>query len=59
MNKGKFASLILLGTFCLRQCVSAQGDGNLASAVDMSIEFHDESVNTESKISKASAVATG
>ena len=47
MNKGKFASLILLGAFSAgvasSSTVSAQGDGNLASTVDISIGSHDES----------------
>ena len=47
MNKCKFASLILLGAFSAgvasSSAVSAQGDGNLASTVDISIGSHDES----------------
>ena len=47
MNKGKFASLILLGAFSAgvasSSAVSAQGDSNLASTVDISIGSHDES----------------
>ena len=61
MNKGKFASLILLGAFSAgvasSSAVSAQGDNNLASTVDMSIESHDESADMESKFSDESAAA--
>ena len=46
MNKGKFASLIMLSAFSAgvasSSAVSAQGDSSLANVVDMSIGSHDD-----------------
>ena len=60
MNKGKFASLILLGAFSAgvasSSAVSAHGDGNLASTVYISIGSHDDSVTIDSKVSNESMV---
>ena len=62
MSKGKFTSLILLGAFSAgvasSSAVSAQGYGNLASTVDISIGSHNESADMESKFSDESAVAS-
>ncbi len=62
MNKGKFASLILLGAFSAgvasSSTVSAQGDINLASVVDnKSASSHDDSVSIDPKVSNELAVA--
>ena len=62
MNKGKFASLVLLGAFSAgvasSSAVSAQGNENLASVVDnKSASSHDDSVSIDPKVSKESAVA--
>ena len=56
MNKGKFASLILLGAFSAgvasSSAVSAQGDENLASVVDnKGASSHDDSVPIDPKVS--------
>ncbi len=62
MNKGKFASLMMLSAFSAgvasSSAVSAQGDSNLASTVDISIGSHDESADMESKFSYESVVAS-
>ena len=62
MNKGKFASLIMLGAFSAgvasSSAVSAQGDENLASVVDnKSASSHDDSVSIDPKVSKEPVVA--
>ena len=62
MNKGKFASLILLGAFSAgvasSSAVRAQGDSNLASVVDnKSANSHDDSVSIDPKVSKEPVVA--
>ena len=62
MNKGKFASLILLGAFSAgvasSSAVSAQGDENLASVVDnKSASSHDDSVLIDPKVSNEPVVA--
>ena len=56
MNKGEFASLILIGAFSAgvasSSAVSAQGDENLASVVDnKSASSHDDSVPIDPKVS--------
>ncbi len=56
MNKGKFASLIMLGAFSAgvasSSAVSAQGDENLASVVDnKGASSHDDSVSIDPKVS--------
>jgi len=61
MNKGKFASLIMLSAFSAgvasSSAVSAQGDENLASVVDnKGASSHDDSVTIDSKVSNESMV---
>ncbi len=62
MNKGKFASLIMLGAFSAgvasSSAVSAQGDENLASVVDnKGASSHDDSVPIDPKVSNEPMVA--
>ena len=61
MNKGKFASLIMLGVFSVgvasSSAVSAQGDINLASVVDnKGASSHDDSVPIDPKVSNEAMV---
>ena len=56
MNKGKFASLIMLGVFSAgvasSSAVSAHGNKNLASVVDnKGASSHDDSVPIDPKVS--------
>ena len=62
MNKGKFASLMMLSAFSAgvasSSAVSAQGDENLASVVDnKGASSHDDSVSIDPKVSNEPVVA--